>query len=70
MPNPLSQPLEALIASTVALDHALEQQLFAQARHYARIVELRATGSGLNEVASSARGLMAAPEAIRPERKV
>lgn len=70
MPDPLSrQPLEAVIASTVALDHALRQQLCPQARHHARVTALRATHGGFETIAHRAQAVMdALSQAIRPER--
>jgi len=63
-------PLATVIAATVALDDALGRGHFPQARHHARVIALRADGNGLPEVASGARGLMVALDAIRPERAV
>lgn len=72
MPDSLShQPLEAVIASTVALDHALGQQLYPQARHHARITALRATHGGFETIAQRAQAVMdVLSQAIRPERTV
>lgn len=72
MSTPFSPvPLETIIAATVALDDALGQSKFPQARHYARIVALRATGAGLSEIAHAAQKVMdALGQAILPGREV
>lgn len=70
MPAPFSpKPLEAVIAATVALDDALGQLKFPQARHHARVVALRAQGAALLEIGEAAHAVMdALNQAVRPER--
>jgi len=63
-------PLATVIAATVALDDALGRGHFPQARHHARVIALRADVNDFPEVASGARGLMVALNAVRPEREV
>jgi hypothetical protein len=60
-------PLEAVIHAVVALDHALNQGLFPQARHQTRVIALRSDSAGFPGIAALAHNLREVLEqAIRP----
>mgnify|MGYP004710074893 CR=1 FL=1 len=69
MPDPFAHPpLESVIAAAVALVDALRQSQLPQDRHHARVISLRATSAGFDDVATNAQNLAdALSRAVRPQ---